>query len=148
MENNRLEVKVKLLSHVWLFATPWTVACQASPSVGFFRQEYWSRFPFLSPGGYPNPPGSLTLQADSLLSEPPGIPRTEGASTKCSSYSVTSNTQNIPWAVFQSSCNLHYIRIRAYLGGKLFKRKTERNCMPMTKLNFQKVSLGNIFHDM
>ena len=33
---------VKLLSRVQLFATPWTVDCQAPPSMGFSRQEYWS----------------------------------------------------------------------------------------------------------
>ena len=38
-------------SHVWLFATPWTVACQAPLSMGFFRQEHWSGLPFLPPGG-------------------------------------------------------------------------------------------------
>ena len=37
-----LKVKVKLLSHVRLFATPWTAASQALPSMGFSRQEYWS----------------------------------------------------------------------------------------------------------
>ena len=36
------KVKVKLLSHVWLFATPWTAAYQAPLSMGFSRQEYWS----------------------------------------------------------------------------------------------------------
>ena len=36
-------------SCVWLFVIPWTVACQAPPSVGFSRQEYWSRLPFPSP---------------------------------------------------------------------------------------------------
>ena len=41
--------KVKLLSHVQLFATPWTVAYQAPPSMGFSRQEYWSGVPFPSP---------------------------------------------------------------------------------------------------
>ena len=35
-----------VLIHVWLFATPWTVACQAHLSMGFSRQEYWSRLPF------------------------------------------------------------------------------------------------------
>ena len=40
---------VQLLSHVRLFAAPWTVACQASPSMGFSRQEYWSGLPFPSP---------------------------------------------------------------------------------------------------
>ena len=39
-------MKVKSLSHVQLVATPWTVAYQASWSVGFSRQEYWSGLPF------------------------------------------------------------------------------------------------------
>ena len=39
-----------VLSHVWLFATPWTVACQAPLSMGFSRQEYWSELPFPIPG--------------------------------------------------------------------------------------------------
>ena len=62
-------------SLVWLFVTPWTIACQTPLSVGFSRQEYWSGLSFPSPGGLPNPgiePGSPTLQADSLPSEPPG----------------------------------------------------------------------------
>ena len=43
------KVKVKSLSHVWLLATPWTVAYQAPPSMGFSRQEYWSGVPLPSP---------------------------------------------------------------------------------------------------
>ena len=43
------EVKVKLLSHIWLLATPWTAAHQAPPSMGFSRQEYWSGVPLPSP---------------------------------------------------------------------------------------------------
>ena len=43
------KVKVKLLSRVWLLATPWTAAYQAPPSMGFSRQEYWSRVPLPSP---------------------------------------------------------------------------------------------------
>ena len=42
------KVKVKSLSHVQLFATPWTAAYQASPSMGFSRQEYWSGVPLPS----------------------------------------------------------------------------------------------------
>ena len=42
---------MKSLSRVWLFVTPWTVANQAPPSMGFSRQEYWSGLPFPSPGG-------------------------------------------------------------------------------------------------
>ena len=71
------KVKVKLFSRVRLFATPWTVACQAPLSMGFSRQEYWSGLPFPSPGDPPNPgiePGSPALQADALSSEPPGKP--------------------------------------------------------------------------
>ena len=43
------EVKVKSLSHIWLFATPWTAAHQAPPSMGVSRQEYWSGWPVPSP---------------------------------------------------------------------------------------------------
>ena len=67
--------EVKSLSRVRLFATPWTVAYQAPPSLGFSWQEYWSGLPFPSPGDLPNPeiePGSPVLQADALPSEPPG----------------------------------------------------------------------------
>ena len=59
---------VKSLSRVWLFATPWTVAYQASPSMGFSRQEHWSGLPFPSPGDLPYSgiePRSPTLQAGS-----------------------------------------------------------------------------------
>ena len=50
-------MKVKSLSHVQLFVTPWTVAnlaYQAPPSIEFSRQEYWSGSPFPSPGEYPD----------------------------------------------------------------------------------------------
>ena len=52
---------MKLLSCVWLFATPWTVAYQAPPSMGFSRQEYWSGVPLPSPGDLPNPVCRQTL---------------------------------------------------------------------------------------
>ena len=57
--------------------TPWTVAHQAPLSMGFSRQECWSVLPFPSPGDISDPgtePRSPALQADSLLSEPPGKP--------------------------------------------------------------------------
>ena len=66
---------MKSLSRVRLFATPWNVAYQAPPSMGFSRHECWSGLPFPSPGDLPDPeiePRSLALQADALLSEPPG----------------------------------------------------------------------------
>ena len=62
-------LKVKSLSCVQLFVTPWTVAYQVLPSMGFPRQEYWSELPFPSPGVSPDPgiePRSPALQADSL----------------------------------------------------------------------------------
>ena len=61
-----------VLSRVWLFATPWTVARQAPLSMGFSRQDYWSGVPFPPPGDPPHPgiePSSLYFlhwQADSL----------------------------------------------------------------------------------
>ena len=64
-----LKVKVKSLSCVQLFATPWTVAHQAPPSMGFSKQEYWNGLPFPSPGDLPNPgfeTRSPALQADAL----------------------------------------------------------------------------------
>ena len=65
-------------SHVGLFVSPWTVACQAPLSMGFSRQEYCSVLPFPSPGDLPNPGTkpvfavSPELQADSLPTEPSG----------------------------------------------------------------------------
>ena len=57
--------------------TPWIIACQAPLFMDFSRQEYWNGLPFPSPGDLPNPgieARSPALQADSLLSEPPGKP--------------------------------------------------------------------------
>ena len=69
---------VQSLSHALLFATPWTAACQAPPSVRFPRQESWSGLPYPSPGDLPDPgikPLSPALQADSLLLSYQGSPR-------------------------------------------------------------------------
>ena len=63
------------LRRVRLFATPRTVAHQASLDMGFSMQGYWSGLPFPSPVDLPDPgiePGSPALQADSLPSELPG----------------------------------------------------------------------------
>ena len=69
--------EVKSLSHVQLFATPLTVAYKAPLSMEFSRQEYWSGLPLTSLGDLPDlgfEPGSPTLQADALPSEPLGKP--------------------------------------------------------------------------
>ena len=65
--------KVKSLSCVRLFGTPWTIAHQAPPSTEYSRQEYWSGLPFPSPGDLPDPgiePRCPPLQVDALPSEP------------------------------------------------------------------------------
>ena len=62
-----LEAEVKSLSHVRLFATPWTVAYYAPPSMGISRQAYWSGLPFPSPEDLPDP----GIEPRSLPSEPP-----------------------------------------------------------------------------
>ena len=76
--DNDFLVRVQVrLSHVQLFVTPWTVACQAPLSMGLSQQEYWSGLPFTSPGDLPNPGSKQeypAMQANSLPSEPPGKP--------------------------------------------------------------------------
>ena len=59
-----------MISHVQLFETPWTVACQAPLSMGFPRQEYWSGLPFPPPGDLPYPGIKLmSLESLALASE-------------------------------------------------------------------------------
>ena len=86
---------MKSLSRVRLFATPWTVAYQAPPSVGFSKQECWSGLPFPSPGDFPDPgiePGSPAMQADALPWEPSGNPSTKWISfTKACAFPQGSN---------------------------------------------------------
>ena len=90
-----------LLLFFRLFATPWTVARQAPLSMEFSRQEYQSALPFPSPQDLPNPgiqpgsPGSRTLQADSLLSEPPGKLRINIPSTMPHKETLLLNTPQI-----------------------------------------------------
>ena len=52
---NVVQVLLCVLSCVPAFATPWTVGCQAPPSMGFSRQEHSGGLPFPSPGDLPNP---------------------------------------------------------------------------------------------
>ena len=66
------------LSRVQFFATPWTAAQQAPLPMGFARQEYWSGYPFPSPGDLPNPgikPTSPALAGEFFTTEPPGKPK-------------------------------------------------------------------------
>ena len=63
-------------SHVRLFATLWTAARQASLSIGFFQQEYWSGLPCPPPGNIPDPasPASPAFWTIFFIAEPPGKP--------------------------------------------------------------------------
>ena len=73
------------VSCVQLLATPWTVARQGPLSMGFSRQECWSRLPFPTPGDLPNPwiqhssPASPTLAGRLFTTEPPGKPSLQSA---------------------------------------------------------------------
>ena len=70
-------VCVCVLSCVQLFATSWTVACQALLSMEFSRQEYWSRFQFPTSGDLPKPgiePVSPALAVRFFTTESPGKP--------------------------------------------------------------------------
>ena len=65
------------LSHIWLFVTPWAVACQAPLPMGFSRQEYWNGLLFFSPGNFLVQGSSLHLllwQVDSLPLSHQGSP--------------------------------------------------------------------------
>ena len=76
-------------------ATPWTVACQASLSIQFSRQEHWSGLPFPFPEDLPDPgiePASLALLPDSLTSESFGFKMFLNLEFHCFAiYSVTKN---------------------------------------------------------
>ena len=90
------------VSHSVVFnsAATWTVAHQAPLSMGFSRQKYLSGQSFPSPGDLPNPgikPGSPALQADSWLSEPPGV--------YCMLLYITNNIQYATHNVFYIICD-------------------------------------------
>ena len=91
---------MKSLSRLQLFSTPWAVARQVPPSMGYSRQEYWSGLPFPSPGDIPNPgiePGSPTMRAESLPSEPPEKPKVTTTTKKkvSSMLKVTPKTSRL-----------------------------------------------------
>ena len=64
------KVKMKSLSRVQLFETPWTAAYQALPSMGFSRQEYWSGVPRPSPNEVINYPNLICNALDNMVKEP------------------------------------------------------------------------------
>jgi len=99
--------KWKSLSHVRLFATPWTIQ-----SMEFSRPEYQNGYTFPFPGDLPNPgiePRSPTLQADSLPAEPQGKTRNTGGGSLSfpnrSSYPRNrTGVSCIDWAIREAEC--------------------------------------------
>ena len=93
MDEKYLSCVLNHFSYVRFFVTPWSVALQAPLFLGFSRQESWSGLPFLSPGNLPDPgiePGSLALQADLLLFEPPRkLYNTKNYSPKVTKYRIS-----------------------------------------------------------
>ena len=81
--NCRQTACICVVSHVHLFVTSWTIACQALLSMEFSRQEYWSALPFPPPGDLPDPgikatsPVSHALAGGFFTTEPPGKPPTK-----------------------------------------------------------------------
>ena len=69
-----LEEEMATHSSILAWRTPWTVAHQASLSMGFPRQEYWNELPFPPPGNLLGPGIKPTSPADSITAEPPGKP--------------------------------------------------------------------------
>ena len=82
---------IQSLSHVQLFATPWTVAHQNPMSMGFSRQEFWSGLPFPSPGGLPDSgikPMPPALAGRFFTTEPPLKPQITDNSFKYPSHKL------------------------------------------------------------
>ena len=110
-----------MLSHAWLFETLWTVDHQVPLPLGFFRQEYWSRLPFPTPGDLPDPgikpvsPVSPALQMDSLPAEPLGIIQMklwkELKKTKNITYAV-STVHNKLWKILKEMGIPHHLTCR------------------------------------
>ena len=126
-----------LLSHVWLFITPWTVAHQASLPVKFSRKEYWCGLPFHSPGDLPSPgiqPRSPALQADSLLSELPGKPQYYQRSAKIINFLsrplsraplVHPTSSVLIWFNFSSHMSAFYNLVGIRAGGSTVKNGSQ-----------------------
>ena len=125
------KVKVKLLSRVWLFATPWTIQ-----SMDFSRPEYWCGYPFPSPWTSPGQnigvgtlsllqgivptqglnPSLPTLQVDSLPAEPPGKPKNTGVGSLAFLQGIFP-TQESNWGLLQCRWILYQL---SYQGSPRF----------------------------
>ena len=84
-------------SHIRLYVTPWTVACQAPLSMGILQQEYWSGLPCPPPGDFPHPgieSGSPAWQAESLPLSHRSSP------TKCTPRTNLGKSEHSQWVAW------------------------------------------------
>ena len=128
--------------------TPWTVASRLLCPRGFSRQEHWSGFPCPPPGNLPNPgikPRSPILQLDSLLSEPPGKPKTTGVVTYpfCRGTSWSRNRTQVSciagefytsWATREAYTHTHTLIWR--LPGCLSSKESTCQCRSCRRCGF------------
>ena len=93
-------------SHLWLFLTPCTVACQVPLSLEFPRQEYRSGLPFPSPGHLLNPgieSASFALKGRFFFAEPPGMPKMF--------YTLHRNMKIKTWATLMWSSSFSFLSL-------------------------------------
>ena len=112
------KVKVKSLSRVQLFATPWTAAFQAPPPMGFYRQEYWSGVPLPSPQCKYKPPQILSylgvyslwmrlVLAVNTQSQARGFSNSEYSYLARLSFNIHSGQNNIAYVIWCSILSHH-----------------------------------------
>ena len=156
-------------SHVWLCATPWTVARRAPLSIGSPRPEYWSRLPFPSPGHLSDPenePGSPALQAGffttdhwgscsvslhnpppfsgSLCSDPKGLP--SAPRTACSSHHRAS-AGSAPFSLPYFTRFLLILRLTGFPSGSAVKNLPAMQEMQETPDSLHATRLQRVSHD-
>ena len=105
------------LSHVWLFATPWTVTHQAPLSMGFSRQEYWSGFPFPTPGDLPDPGiETMSLASPALAGRLSGT-EPLGKPIPCWLLSIASTRLDFWWVNNLTTPKSQYPKVTAFYIG-------------------------------
>ena len=120
-----------MLTHfslIQLFATSWTIACQAPLSMEFSRQEYWSGLPCPSLGDLPNPgiePRSTALRVDSLPAEPQGRPKNTGVCS-LSLLQWIFPTQELNWGLLHCRWILYQLTYQ----GRLCSERSHHNEKP------------------
>ena len=124
---------------VRLFATPWTIQ-----SMEFSRPEYWSGWPFPSPGNLPSPrvePRSPALQVDSLPAEPPGKPKNPGVGS-LSLLQWIFPTQELNQGLLHCRQILYQ---QSYQGSPILVHSTCNKTLPASGSNVWSVSAKNVF---